>query len=195
MNAGNKKHTQHAPSTKTECDYLNGLETVTYAKISPQSGEPQRYNWGRKKIYIVASVTSCCFVVASERPCNLQMCRRDGSVQTVVRAATLRGAVDQICHLTRSQYTVVRAATLRGAVDQTCHLTRSQYTVVRAATLRGAVDQICHLTQSQYTAVRAATLRGAVDQTCHLTQSQYTDTRPTSPGTDLVTPHAWQQAT
>ena len=24
MNAGNKKHTQHAPSTKTECDYLNG---------------------------------------------------------------------------------------------------------------------------------------------------------------------------
>ena len=24
VNAGNKKHTQHAPSTKTECDYLNG---------------------------------------------------------------------------------------------------------------------------------------------------------------------------
>ena len=24
MNAGHKKHTQHAPSTKTECDYLNG---------------------------------------------------------------------------------------------------------------------------------------------------------------------------
>ena len=24
MNVGNKKHTQHAPSRKTECDYLNG---------------------------------------------------------------------------------------------------------------------------------------------------------------------------
>ena len=41
MNAGNKKHTQHAPSTKTECDYLYGWilkkkqkQTVTDAKIS-----------------------------------------------------------------------------------------------------------------------------------------------------------------
>ena len=37
-----QKHTQHAPSTKTECDYLNGLtkQTVTYAKISFKNGEP-----------------------------------------------------------------------------------------------------------------------------------------------------------
>ena len=36
------------PSTKTECDYLNGWikKTVTYAKISPKSGDPQRYCWG-----------------------------------------------------------------------------------------------------------------------------------------------------
>ena len=49
-----QKHTQHAPSTKTECDYLNGWikkkkKRVTYAKISPKSGEPQRYSWGTKK--------------------------------------------------------------------------------------------------------------------------------------------------
>ena len=33
-----QKHTQHAPSTKTDCDYLNGHinKTVTCAKISPQ---------------------------------------------------------------------------------------------------------------------------------------------------------------
>ena len=50
VNAGNKS-TQHAPSTKMECDYLNGWikKTVTYAKISPQSGEPQRYSWGTQK--------------------------------------------------------------------------------------------------------------------------------------------------
>ena len=33
---------------KTECDYLNGWikKRVTYVKISPKSGEPQRYSWG-----------------------------------------------------------------------------------------------------------------------------------------------------
>ena len=48
VNAGNKKHTQHAPSTKMECDYLNGWtkKQVTYA---PKSGEPQRYSWGMQK--------------------------------------------------------------------------------------------------------------------------------------------------
>ena len=46
-----QKRTQHAPSTKMECDYLNGWtkKTVTYAKISPKSGEPQRYSWGTHK--------------------------------------------------------------------------------------------------------------------------------------------------
>ena len=43
MDAGNKKQTQHAPSTKTECDYLNGWikKTVTYAKISPKMVNPR----------------------------------------------------------------------------------------------------------------------------------------------------------
>ena len=41
VNAGNK-HTQHAPSMKTECDYLNGwIKKVTYAKISPQMVNPR----------------------------------------------------------------------------------------------------------------------------------------------------------
>ena len=46
-----QKHTQHAPSTKTECDYLNGwIKKRSHTqKISPKSGEPQRYSWGRQK--------------------------------------------------------------------------------------------------------------------------------------------------
>ena len=46
-----QKHTQHAPSTKTECDYLNFCikKTVTRAKISPKNGESQRYSWGTQK--------------------------------------------------------------------------------------------------------------------------------------------------
>ena len=31
-----QKHTQRAPSTKTECDYLYGWIMVTYAKFSPK---------------------------------------------------------------------------------------------------------------------------------------------------------------
>ena len=37
-------------STKTECDYLNGwIKTVTYAKVSTENGEPQRYSWGTQE--------------------------------------------------------------------------------------------------------------------------------------------------
>ena len=38
-----QKHTQRAPSIKTECDYLYGWikETVTYAKISPKMTNPR----------------------------------------------------------------------------------------------------------------------------------------------------------
>ena len=39
-----QKHTQHAPSTKTECDCLNGWirkKKVTYAKISPKMVNPR----------------------------------------------------------------------------------------------------------------------------------------------------------
>ena len=43
VNAGNKKHTQHAPSTKTVCDYLYGWakKMVTYAKISQKMVNPR----------------------------------------------------------------------------------------------------------------------------------------------------------
>ena len=54
---------QHAPSTKTECDYLNGWikkkkkqnnnnnnnKTVLILKNLSQKGEPQRYSWGTQK--------------------------------------------------------------------------------------------------------------------------------------------------
>ena len=44
-----QKHTQHAPSTNTECDYLNGWikkkkkkkKPVTYSKISPKMLNPK----------------------------------------------------------------------------------------------------------------------------------------------------------
>ena len=40
--AGNKKHTQLAPSTKTGCDYsVVGLRTVTYVNISPKMVNPR----------------------------------------------------------------------------------------------------------------------------------------------------------
>ena len=38
-----QKHTQYAPYMKTKYDYLNGWinKTATYAKISPQIGNPR----------------------------------------------------------------------------------------------------------------------------------------------------------
>ena len=38
-----QKHTQHAPSTKTECDYLYGLikQLVTNAKVRPKIVNPR----------------------------------------------------------------------------------------------------------------------------------------------------------
>ena len=37
MNAGNKKHTQHTSSTKTECDYLNGWLNPYLTRKSSES--------------------------------------------------------------------------------------------------------------------------------------------------------------
>ena len=46
-----QKHTQHAPSTKMECEYLNGWIKIRShtQKSHPKSGEPQRYRWGTQK--------------------------------------------------------------------------------------------------------------------------------------------------
>ena len=49
---GQQKHTQHAPFTKTECDYLNGwIKKRSYTqKCHPKKGEPQSYSWeGRRR--------------------------------------------------------------------------------------------------------------------------------------------------
>ena len=41
-NAGNKKHTQHASSTKTECDYLNGcIKKRSHIQKLIRNGEPR----------------------------------------------------------------------------------------------------------------------------------------------------------
>ena len=45
-----QKHTQQAPSTKTECDYRNGWNKNSHLhKILTQDGEPQRYIWAMQK--------------------------------------------------------------------------------------------------------------------------------------------------
>ena len=86
---------------------------------------------------------------------------RDGSVQTVGRAATLTDVADQTFHLTQSQYT------------------------------EHPSNMLVHLRDgSAQTVGCAATLIDVADQTFHLTQSQYTDTGPTSPSTDPITPGA-----
>ena len=44
------KHTQHAPSMKTECDYLNGwIKNSHIRKNLTQNDEPQKYSWGTQK--------------------------------------------------------------------------------------------------------------------------------------------------
>ena len=50
MNAGNKNTpSTHHPWRRNVTTLMVGLKTVTYAKISPKSGEPQRYSWGTQK--------------------------------------------------------------------------------------------------------------------------------------------------
>ena len=47
VNAGNKNTpSTHHPRRRNVTTLMVGLKTVTYAKISPKSGEPQRYSWG-----------------------------------------------------------------------------------------------------------------------------------------------------
>ena len=42
------KHIQHAPPTKTKCDYLYGsIKNGHMCKDLTKSGEPQRYSWER----------------------------------------------------------------------------------------------------------------------------------------------------
>ena len=39
------QHTQHAPSTKTECDYLSGwIKKQSHMQNLTQNGEPQIYS-------------------------------------------------------------------------------------------------------------------------------------------------------
>ena len=71
MFASNKKHTQHAPSTKTECDYLNGWikKTVTYTKISPEMVNHRdlaRECIKKKKYHLSFHGTCCCSGVGGE---------------------------------------------------------------------------------------------------------------------------------
>ena len=45
-----QKYTQHEPSTKMECDYLNGwMKTVTYTKISLKNVDPRNTDGNTEK--------------------------------------------------------------------------------------------------------------------------------------------------
>ena len=46
-----QQHTQHAPSTKTKCDYLNGWSEKNshIRKNLTQNGEPQKLSWEHRK--------------------------------------------------------------------------------------------------------------------------------------------------
>ena len=50
-----QKHPQHAPSTKTECDYLNGWikKKNHIRKNLTQNGEPQRSSWRRRRRFML----------------------------------------------------------------------------------------------------------------------------------------------
>ena len=49
-----QKHTQHSPSTKTECDYLSGwIKNGHIRKNLTQNGEPQRYSWGTEQRFLL----------------------------------------------------------------------------------------------------------------------------------------------
>ena len=59
-----QKHTHHAPSTKTECDNLNGWTKKNghIRKKLTKEGEPHRYSWGtqkKKNIIIIAAFGPC----------------------------------------------------------------------------------------------------------------------------------------
>ena len=50
VNAGNKNTpSTHHPRRRNVTTLMVGLKKATYAKISPKSGEPQRYSWGTQK--------------------------------------------------------------------------------------------------------------------------------------------------
>ena len=98
------KTTQHASSTKTKCDYLNGWikKMVTYTKISPKMVIPQRYNWGtqkKKEKKNCFNITSSSILISwqiQEKlnpprfaiywPCNLQQRSRPLEVECLVQA-------------------------------------------------------------------------------------------------------------
>ena len=81
-----KKHTQHAPSTKTECDYLNGWikkrsHTVTYAKISPRvvnprdiAGEREKKNKKQKLLSLCSSLQHYAFLLFCVQNANVIRC-------------------------------------------------------------------------------------------------------------------------
>ena len=53
------KHTQHAPSMKTECVWIKKKGHIR--KNLTKNGEPQRYNWGmQKKIMMMVAIHLSC---------------------------------------------------------------------------------------------------------------------------------------
>ena len=197
VNAGNKNTpSMHAPSTKTKCDY-------TYAKISPKSGEPQRYSWGTHTKQKKKKKKN------NEAVWRRRRRRREspdlpGTLSTPVQAAYHHGGSlpTAISHDWLPLQTLLQAALL--SMKSLCWrwrwwtrwrqqrrrrwfvcllvgcLTSQQHATVSPGRICTDNFTCCH------TEIEVA------DQTFYLTQSQYTDTGPTSPSADPITPGAWQ---
>ena len=128
-----KTHTQQAPSTKADCDYLSGwIKKKTNGHIGKnltQNGEPQKYSWGtQKKKKLVCRI----------RPSHLQCPRLTSSTMLLmpvhlVCVCLLVGCLTSQQHASVSQGRICSdnftcCHTEIEAADPTFHLTQSQYT-------------------------------------------------------------------
>ena len=110
---------------------------------------------------------------------------RDGSAQTIVRAATLRYKLQIKLSISPSRSILIPAFQFqcRRLAGFVCLLVGCLTSQQQASVSQGRICSgnftCCH------TEIEVA------DQTFYLTQSKYTDTGPTSPGADPISPGAW----
>ena len=127
MNAGNKKHTQHAPSTKTECDYLNGwIKKRSHTQKShPKLVNPRDIAGERKKKKKKKN-SSQSYDSTGEQLLDLPLL-------CIYADLSFVGGLTSQQHASVSQGPICSdnfmcCHTEREVADQTFHLTPSQYT-------------------------------------------------------------------
>ena len=68
-------------------------KTITYAKISPQNGEPQRYSWRRqkKKKKIINTLSNTSVAIFIIKPSTYHVCKIQSSSKSNLRELRERG--------------------------------------------------------------------------------------------------------